>query len=137
MCFSGIFLKIGSSRDTRFYQVRIFLKICTHLLSLFFGFTEQKLKKRPPVRSKIWIFTLKWCAGRDLNPQALFRQQILSLSCIPIPPPAHLQWRRVRDSHSCNRFCRPMPNSSANAPDKIIMMIISKINLVILKIEKF
>ena len=27
-------------------------------------------------------------AGRDLNPHAFMGQEILSLSCLPIPPPA-------------------------------------------------
>ena len=27
-----------------------------------------------------------------------------------------LPWRRVPESHRCSGFCRPVPNSSANAP---------------------
>ena len=30
-----------------------------------------------------------WCAERELNPHGLFGQEILSLSCLPIPPSAH------------------------------------------------
>ena len=70
--------------------------------------------------------SLFWWARRDLNPQGLFNQRILSPSRIPIPPLAHLvsklyfnfdkKWRCVRVTLPSTRFCRPMPNFSANAP---------------------
>ncbi len=32
-----------------------------------------------------------WCAERDLNPHGRNGQEILSLSCLPIPPSAHVE----------------------------------------------
>src|SRR5689334_11887413 len=72
-----------------------------------------------------------WWARRDLNPQGLFSQRILSPPRIPIPPLAQkvpvalfvdadrsvvVQWRRRPELNRRKRFCRPLRNHSATAP---------------------
>ena len=73
--------------------------------------------------SEASLLAIKWWARRDSNPQALFRQRILSPPRIPIPPLAqNLQllivatWRHLPELNRCKRFCRPLRNHSAKVP---------------------
>ena len=43
--------------------------------------------KKPPSRATISQFVQSWCSGRDLNPHDLLGHDILSVACLPIPPP--------------------------------------------------
>ena len=70
-----------------------------------------------------------------IEPARRVGHQILSLTCLPIPPPAPTSivtysqqkttprgtifWRHVRESNSSKRFCRPLRNRSDNAPYSI------------------
>ena len=54
--------------------------------------------------------------GAGLEPARYFYRKILSLVCLPIPPPGHRAWRLESESNRRTRSCSPLHNHSAIQP---------------------
>ena len=67
------------------------------------GFPRPKRKKLDPSKSQIW--TSRWCRQPGSNRHAFERQQILSLSCLPIPSWRHWEQYKGGVGNRPPRYC--------------------------------